>query len=119
MPMAISFPRTPNVGDVYTVNQTTWKWNGTAWKLFAGAEGTAGKSAFQIALEQGFVGSEADWIASLHGPMASMAPTERTEPTVQTAQTERMVRMGLASPSFPGWPPRPTCRAQAARVTPT
>jgi hypothetical protein len=55
------------VGDVYTVNQTTWKWNGTAWKLFAGAEGTAGKSAFQIALEQGFVGSEADWIASLHG----------------------------------------------------
>lgn len=32
-----------------------------------GADGKDGKSAYQIALDHGFVGSEEEWLASLHG----------------------------------------------------
>lgn len=34
----------------------------------AGAPGTAGKSAYEIAVTEGFVGTEAAWLASLKGP---------------------------------------------------
>ena len=32
-----------------------------------GADGTPGKSAYQLAVDHGFVGTEADWLASLKG----------------------------------------------------
>jgi hypothetical protein len=35
----------------------------------AGPEGTMGESAYQLALDLGFVGTEADWLASLVGPV--------------------------------------------------
>jgi hypothetical protein len=31
----ISFPATPALNDTYTVNQTTWRWTGTAWQIIA------------------------------------------------------------------------------------
>ena len=38
-----------------------------AQKVQVGAKGEDGKSAYQIALDEGFVGSEAEWLASLKG----------------------------------------------------
>lgn len=32
-----------------------------------GADGAPGKSAYQLAVEHGFVGTEAEWLASLKG----------------------------------------------------
>jgi len=31
--MAINFPATPQVNDTYTVNNTTWKYDGTVWNV--------------------------------------------------------------------------------------
>ena len=39
----------------------------TSAALHNGANGTDGKSAYQIAVEQGYQGSESDWLSSLKG----------------------------------------------------
>ena len=44
-----------------------------------GAAGPPGPSAFAVAVQNGFVGSEADWLASLIGPAGAGA-----EPTFET-----------------------------------
>lgn len=36
-----------------------------------GEQGDPGKSAYQIAVENGFVGTEAEWLASLQGPQGT------------------------------------------------
>lgn len=50
-----------NTADVYTKTQADAKF------ALAGTAGTAGLSAYQIAVNNGFVGTEAEWIASLKG----------------------------------------------------
>lgn len=39
-----------------------------------GADGADGKSAFQTAVENGFIGTEAQWLASLKGPQGDVGP---------------------------------------------
>jgi plastocyanin len=34
--MALNFPNTPTLDQVYTDGQSTWKWNGFAWEIIAG-----------------------------------------------------------------------------------
>lgn len=46
--------------------------------VLAGPEGPAGKSAYQIAVENGFVGTVAEWIASLHGKDVGVDRIEKT-----------------------------------------
>jgi len=31
--MAISFPATPNIDDIYSVGDRSWQWNGTYWEV--------------------------------------------------------------------------------------
>ena len=33
--MPLDFPTSPSVGDLYTYNNRTWQWNGSAWALLA------------------------------------------------------------------------------------
>lgn len=40
--------------------------------------GTDGKSAYEIAVENGFVGSQVEWLESLHGESGPARPTGRT-----------------------------------------
>lgn len=61
----LDFPSSPTVGQVYTVNGKSWVWNGFAWAIQR--TGQPGKSAYELAVENGFVGTEAQWIASLKG----------------------------------------------------
>lgn len=88
----IKFPTNPTVGQVYSYSGKSWKWNGVAWKVyipvplmtayqiavangFVGTEvqwleslrGADGRSAYQLAVENGFQGSEAQWLLSLKG----------------------------------------------------
>ena len=39
--MAINFPDSPSLNDTFTVNDVTWKWDGTTWKGLAGTFPTA------------------------------------------------------------------------------
>lgn len=50
-----------------------------------GATGATGASAFDIALSHGFVGTEAQWLASLIGPTGPEGPTGPTGPTGASA----------------------------------
>lgn len=31
--MALDFPSSPTVGDIYTANNSTWKWDGVSWNV--------------------------------------------------------------------------------------
>lgn len=62
----LNFPTNPTIGQVYTQDNKSWQWNGVAWALVRGTA-PAGKSAYESAIEQGFVGSEASWVESLEG----------------------------------------------------
>jgi hypothetical protein len=61
----LDFPSNPSLGQEHSVNGKTWAWNGVAWAVKRTSQ--PGKSAYEIAIENGFVGTEAQWIASLKG----------------------------------------------------
>lgn len=44
--MAIDFPASPSLNDVYTYNSKSWIWNGYAWVTSAGASSVAGVASF-------------------------------------------------------------------------
>lgn len=59
---AIDFPNSPALNDLFVAGGYTWQWNGTTWKKI-----NAGKSAYAIAVDNGFTGTEAQWLDSLVG----------------------------------------------------
>lgn len=69
-------PATASPGDSYNVNGVMYSWNGGWTNVGAfrgpigltGPTGSTGSSAYQVALANGFVGTEAQWLASLKGP---------------------------------------------------
>lgn len=61
----LNFPSNPTVGQIHTVGLKSWEWTGVAWRVLRTQ--AAGKSAYESAVELGFVGTEAQWIASLKG----------------------------------------------------
>ena len=69
----LNFPNSPTVGDIHTVGDKSWQWNGFAWQVVR--TNTPGPSAYQLAITNGFVGTEAEWIASLKGAKGDTGPT--------------------------------------------
>jgi hypothetical protein len=80
-------PATDNeVGDAYIISGHLWVWDGDSWDDAGTVQGPAGAtgatggpgpqgdSAYQIALDNGFVGTEAEWLASLEGPQGDVGP---------------------------------------------
>jgi len=75
--MTITFPASPTLGDLHTSGLTTWEYTAHGWRLHAGTStgggtggggtGPAGASAYEIAVANGFSGSQSAWLASLHG----------------------------------------------------
>ena len=37
--MAINYPASPGLNEVFTVGNTTWQWDGTAWNVTSSAAG--------------------------------------------------------------------------------
>jgi hypothetical protein len=61
---AIDFPNSPTTGTSFSAGGKTWTYNGSVWVL---NPRTASKTAYDIAVENGFVGTEAAWLESLVG----------------------------------------------------
>jgi hypothetical protein len=79
---ALDFPSSPIVDDIYTTDSgTQYKWDGTVWNIVPttvvgpegpqGPAGADGKSAYQVAVDGGFTGTEQEWLDSLHGATGS------------------------------------------------
>lgn len=89
LPSEEDLPVSGEPGDGYLIAGDLWVWDGSAWNNVgpiegpqgpqgtqgeAGAAGPAGASAYEVAVAGGFVGSEAQWLASLVGPAGEQGP---------------------------------------------
>lgn len=78
----LNFPADPTVGQIYDHPEAgEYKWNGYAWERTAGgvvegpvgpqgpagADGAEGLSAYEVAVTNGYPGTEAEWLESLVG----------------------------------------------------
>jgi hypothetical protein len=89
----IDFPDSPTLNQQVTLGGFLWQWNGDVWRKI-----NAGKSAYAIAVDNGFTGTEAEWLASLqgedgvagaNGPSGVVkSATEPTDTSVLWADTE-------------------------------
>ena len=60
-------PLAGSPGDGYLIAGDLWLWVDGAWLNAGPIQGPAGHSAYQVAVANGFVGTEAAWLASLQG----------------------------------------------------
>lgn len=86
--MAIDFPNSPTLNDIYTVGDSSWEYDGEKWLSLGaigptgatGAEGqpgdpgTDGFSAYEVAVSNGFTGTESEWLDSLVGAEGPAGP---------------------------------------------
>lgn len=75
---AIDFPNSPTTGTSFSAGGKAWTYNGSVWVL---NPNTASKTAYDIAVENGFVGTEAAWLESLVGADGATGATGPTGPT--------------------------------------
>lgn len=68
----LNFPSNPTVGQTYSIGSKTWFWTGKAWAVQRTS--VTGASAYDLAVQNGFVGTEAEWIASLKGATGDQGP---------------------------------------------
>lgn len=52
------------VGDTWIISPKMWVWDSTAW-VSVGERGPTGKSAYQLAVEEGYSGSQKSWVEYL------------------------------------------------------
>ncbi len=65
--MPVNFPTSPALNDTYTYSGRVWKWNGKAWESISssyGPTGPQGLSAYEVAVDNGFIGTESEWLAA-------------------------------------------------------
>jgi hypothetical protein len=82
--MPINFPNAPTLNETYFYGGRVWKWNGVAWESVSssfGPTGPQGLSAYEVAVDNGFGGTEAEWVA------ASINTIEGNDIRVTVAET--------------------------------
>ena len=72
-----------------------------------GGGGANGASAYEVAVANGFVGTEAEWLASLEGPTGPQGPAGPTGPEGPQGATGAMGLTGPAGPQGPIGPEGP------------
>ena len=69
-----SLPEKGDVSTIYLVGNTMYLWTETGYKAGSEFRGPDGKSAFELAKQQGFTGTLDEWIASLKGEKGNVGP---------------------------------------------
>ncbi|UUV23835.1 MULTISPECIES: pyocin knob domain-containing protein [Lysinibacillus] len=69
-------PSNPTLGDAYTIgaDRDLYVYNGNDWQNLGSIKGVEGKSAYEVAVENGFVGTEIEWLETLIGPPGPDGP---------------------------------------------
>ncbi|MED3799809.1 pyocin knob domain-containing protein [Lysinibacillus capsici] len=69
-------PQNPTLGDAYTIgaDRDLYVYNGNDWQNLGSIKGVEGKSAYEVAVENGFVGTEIEWLETLIGPPGPDGP---------------------------------------------
>lgn len=62
---SIKFPANPTLDQVFTFGNKSWKWNGVVWRVHVP---DSVLTSYQVAVANGFVGTEAEWLETLVGP---------------------------------------------------
>lgn len=97
-------------GDVIAYDAANARWTNQA----GGTVGPAGDSAYQVAVDNGFVGTESQWLVSLIGPTGAKGDTGDPGPTGATGATGPQ---GPAGPQGPQGDPGPTGATGPAGAT--
>lgn len=84
---AIDFPSNPTLNQQETLGGFLWQWDGTVWRKI-----NAGKSAYGVAVDNGFTGTEAEWLASLVGADGTTGATGATGATGPSGSPTRTIR---------------------------
>lgn len=73
---ATELPLNPILGDAYTIgaDKVLYVYNGNDWQDLGSIKGVEGKSAYEVAVENGFVGTEIEWLESLKGGIGPPGP---------------------------------------------
>jgi hypothetical protein len=78
---ALEFPDTPAAGDIYDApNGVQYQYDGMSWNVVSaaagvpGPQGEQGLSAYEVAVAEGFIGTEEEWLVSLTGPQGIQGP---------------------------------------------
>lgn len=79
-------PVGPATGDMWfdTTDDSFYIYDGTAFVENVGQPGAEGPSAYEVAVDNGFVGTETEWLASLVGPTGPKGDTGDTGATGAT-----------------------------------
>ncbi|EON70316.1 hypothetical protein [Lysinibacillus sphaericus] len=100
-------PTTGSPGDAYMIHGDLYVWqdNSNTWKNVGPIQGPQGKSAYDLAVENGFEGTMEEWIESLKGIQGPQGPegpqgppADLTEVTARVAEVETVVD-GLPKPN--------------------
>lgn len=65
--IALAAVANPVQGWLYLVGSVVWIYDGSAWIDHGDTRGADGKTAYQVAVTAGFVGTQAEWLLSLVG----------------------------------------------------
>ena len=58
-------PTNPSIGHGYLIQGILYTWSGIEWINGGQLQGPIGLSAYQVAVDNGFIGTEQDWLDSL------------------------------------------------------
>lgn len=92
---AINFPDSPTLNQQETLGGFLWQWDGTVWRKI-----NAGKSAYGVAVDNGFEGTEAEWLESLVGADGAAGATGATGATGPSGSPTRTIRSVSSSTSL-------------------
>lgn len=86
--MTANFPSNPSNNQSYTFSNRTWVWDGSKWN----ASSYAAKSAYESAVDSGFIGTESEWVASLEPSLTKNIRTVSTSTTLLSSDENQIIR---------------------------
>lgn len=97
-------PQDPEPGDSWIVDGDLYTWNSSSWDFLGpfrgpigltGAKGDTGDSAYEEAVKAGFVGTEAEWLASLQGPPGETLDVAVNDQVFQNVKILNIIGVGI------------------------